>query len=105
MLVDSPESAAELGGLDAEEEGKHMEDIPSPVRFEEGQSDIQKMIARYDSIRRDLENDFEQDHIASGEIVSVEEEEAALARAPVKERTFDLRKAIIYSEILKRKEY
>jgi len=75
------------------------------LSFEEGQSDIQKMIARYEAVRMELEKDGFEDDIAKGEIVSIEAEEAARARANTGERFFNPRKAIIYSEILKRKEY
>jgi len=62
------------------------------------------MIAKYEAIRKELNQEFSEDDIAAGEIVSVEAEEAARSMNE-RERMFDLRKAIIYSEILKRKEY
>lgn len=105
LLVDNPESAAELAGMKMAEESGSVEGIPVEESFEEGQSDIQKLIAKYDSIRRELEQEYGGDDIASGEIVSVENEEAAQAVLPARERIFEPRKAIIYSEILKRKEY
>lgn len=105
MLVDVPESSIELAGMKMAEEGKTGEEIPKEETFEEGQSDIQRMIARYDAIRRELEQEYDADDIASGEIVSLEEEEAAQSRLPARERIFEPRKAIIYSEILKRREY
>jgi hypothetical protein len=73
--------------------------------LEEGQSDIQKMIAKYEAIHRELDREVTQDDIASGEIVSVEAEEAAREVAGRDKIFFNARKAIIYSEILKRKEF
>jgi hypothetical protein len=75
------------------------------TNFEEGQSDIQKMIARYEAIRKELGENENGDDIASGEIVSVEAEESARIKSNENRQFFDLRKAIIYSEILKRREY
>ena len=105
--VDTEKAAAELAGLSsenegpsAEEQGMHVEEIP-----EEGQSDIQKMIAKYNAISKELgEQGFGED-ISASEILSVEAEEEAKAKLAPKERYFKPRKAIIYSEILKRKEY
>lgn len=108
MSVDTEEASEELAGMkfdspDGSVEKQNELDIPS---LEEGQSDIQKMIAKYDAIRRELGDDSISDDIAMGEIVSIEvEEEEARQKAAKKERFFDPRKAIIYSEILKRKEY
>ena len=107
MNVDTAEASAELAGMTAEAEGLEVEkpeksDVES---FEEGQSDIQKMIAKYEAIRKELDQDYIQDDIALGEIVSVEAEEEAKTKAPVTERFFNPRKAIIYAEILKRREY
>jgi hypothetical protein len=104
MLVDSREAASELEGMHTAAEGTSLDTVQAES-FEEGQSDIQKMIARYDAIRKELNQDFtSEDDIAAGEIVSVEAQEAANLRN-IGERMFDLRKAIIYSEILKRKEF
>jgi hypothetical protein len=107
MNVDSPESAAELAGMMVEAEGALVEKIEIPVAadFEEGQSDIQKMIAKYEAINKALSQESIMDDIASSEIVSVEKEESLKAQSGKKEVFFDLRKAIIYSEILKRKEF
>ena len=106
MNVDTEEASAELAGMTAEARGSSEEesrlDVPS---FEEGQSEIQKMIAKYESIRKELDQGYMQEDIASGEIVSVEDEEKAKADKPPSESFFDPKKAIIYSEILKRKEY
>ena len=104
VLVDAQEGAAELEGIRTVSEGTSLDTV-QPESLEEGQSDIQKMIARYEAIRKELSPDDEGiDEIAAGEIVSVEMEEAAKSRN-TRERVFDLRQAIIYSEILKRKEY
>ena len=104
MLVDSGEAASELEGMHTAAEGTSLDTVQAES-FEEGQSDIQKMIARYDAIRHELSQDLNKDDdIAAGEIVSVEAQEAANLRN-MGERMFDLRKAIIYSEILKRKEF
>lgn len=103
MYVDSKESASELEGIHTVAEVSSLDTV-QPESFEEGQSDIQKMIAKYEAIRKELNQDFGEDDIAAGEIVSVEAEEAAKSRNAGK-RMFNLRKAIIYSEILKRKEY
>ncbi len=107
MAVDTEEASAELAGMTVEAEGLAMEkqEKSSVEEFEEGQSDIQKMIARYEAIRKELDQSGLPDDIAAGEIVSVEAEEAARVKADKGERFFDLRKAIIYSEILKRREY
>jgi len=105
MLVDTQEAIAELAGMKMAEEGKSGEGIPVEESFEEGQSDIQKLIAKYDAIRKELEQEYGEDDIASGEIVSVEKAQAAREALPPREPIFVLRKAIIYSEILKRKEY
>ena len=92
MKVDTDKSAVE----------KEVSEVES---FEEGQSDIQKMIAKYEAIRKELEEGGIGDDIASGEIVSVEAEEEARIKKAESRQLFDARKAIIYSEILKRKEY
>jgi hypothetical protein len=107
MKVDSPEGSAELAGMAVEAEGASVEKIEAPVAedFEEGQSDIQKMIAKYEAINKALSQEANQDDIASGEIVSVEAEESLRSQSGKREVFFDLRKAIIYSEILKRKEF
>lgn len=105
--VDTQEASVELAGMAMEAEGFGSEKVPVDEiqSFEEGQSDIQKMIARYDAIRKELSQDEFQDDIAAGEIVSVEAEELARATRKSNEPFFEARKAIIYSEILKRKEY
>jgi hypothetical protein len=107
MKVDTAESAAELEGMTAEAGGflVEQEKIPEVTSFEEGQSDIQKMIAKYEAIRKELDPEGYQDEIAAGEIVSVEEDEKAKAGRQPAERFFNPKKAIIYAEILKRKEY
>jgi hypothetical protein len=107
MAVDTEEASAELAGMTVEAEGLAMEkqEKSSVEEFEEGQSDIQKMIAKYEAIRKELDQSGLPDDIAAGEIMSVEAEEAARVKADKGERFFDLRKAIIYSEILKRREY
>jgi hypothetical protein len=107
MNVDTEEGSVELAGMNVDTpEGSSETLVKSDVEsFEEGQSDIQKMIAKYEAIRRELDPDGIGDDIAMGEIVSVEAEEAARVKAGKGERFFDPRKAIIYSEILKRKEY
>jgi hypothetical protein len=107
MAVDTEEASAELAGMTVEAEGLAIEkqEKSSVEEFEEGQSDIQKMIAKYEAIRKELDQSGLPDDIAAGEIMSVEAEEAARVKADKGERFFDLRKAIIYSEILKRREY
>jgi hypothetical protein len=105
LMVDTQEASLELEGMKAEAEGFAQEtSLPTPT-FEEGQSDIQKMIAKYDAIREEFENEYDRDDIASGEIVSVEAEALARLKSLPDEPVFVLRKAIIYSEILKRKEF
>jgi hypothetical protein len=91
MSIDSSVSAVE----------KPLSDIET---FEEGQSDIQKMIAKYDALRKQLDSEGIGDDIASGEIVSVEAEEEARQKRVEGREFFNARKAIIYSEILKRRE-
>jgi hypothetical protein len=107
MAVDTEEASIELAGmnLDNPESELEKQGVADVAPFEEGQSDIQKMIAKYEAIRKELNQDGIQDDIAMGEIVSVEAEENAKANAGAVERYFIPRKAIIYSEILKRKEY
>jgi|GEM_PF-2309334 hypothetical protein len=110
MKAESEAASVELAGLKMEEEGlsyekEAREAVPEADSFEEGQSDIQKMIAKYEAIHRELDKDLIQDEIASGEIVSVETEELARARIARNRHFFDPRLAIIYSEILKRREY
>jgi len=106
MKVDTEEASAELAGMTAEtSEAVEKESPLDAPTSEEGQSDIQKMIAKYESIRKNLDQEGMQDDIASGEILSVEDEEKARKGRLPEERFFNLRKAIIYSEILKRKEY
>jgi hypothetical protein len=107
MQVDSREASEELAGLKMSAESKPVDTPVSDVEtFEEGQSDIQKMIARYDAIRKELQYDGSLgEDISSSEIVSVEAEEEARAIKYKNKEFFDGRKAIIYSEILKRREY
>jgi hypothetical protein len=105
LLVDTQEATAELAGMKMAEEAKAGEGIPVEESFEEGQSDIQKLIAKYDAIRKELADEYGEDDIASGEIVSEEKARAAQDALPPREPIFEPRKAIIYSEILKRKEY
>ncbi len=107
MAVDTEEASAELAGMKVDTPESSVEKlVESDVEsFEEGQSDIQKMIAKYEAIRKELDQNGIQDDIAMGEIVSVEAEDAAKAMAVKDKHFFDPRKAIIYSEILKRKEY
>jgi hypothetical protein len=107
MKVDSQEGSAELAGMTVEAEGASAEklEIPSEEDFEEGQSDIQKMIAKYEAINKALNQEGNRDDIAAGEIVSVEAAESLRAQSDKGIVFFDARKAIIYSEILKRKEF
>ena len=107
MNVETEAASAELAGMTLESEGGAVEKEAAldTAPAEEGLSDIQKMIARYEAIHRELDHDTIQDDIAAGEIVSVEAEEEARAAMVKAERFFDPRKAIIYSEILKRREY
>jgi hypothetical protein len=105
MEVDSQEAAQELAGMSLDSTTSAVEKPLSDVEsFEEGQSDIQKMIARYDALRKELDGDSLGEDIASGEIVSVEAEEEARQKRVSSREFFDARKAIIYSEILKRRE-
>jgi hypothetical protein len=107
MNVDTAGASSELGGMSVEDEGKTMkENITSvPDLYEEGQSDIQKMIAKYNAISKQLGEEGFGESISSGEIVSAEAEEDIRARKQEMSQFFDARQAIIYSEILKRKEY
>ena len=107
MIVDSQVSSVELAGYNVDTYKSTIDNQVSEVEsFEEGQSDIQKMIAKYEATRKEMEDDPGLgDDIASGEIVSVEAEEAAKMKRLSQVEFFDARKAIIYSEILKRKEY
>ena len=107
MNVDNREAAAEMAGMDLdriENASSESIDTVTPESFEEGQSDIQKMIAKYEAVRKELDLSDEDD-IAKGEIVSVEAAEAADKAMRSEARFFEPRKAIIYSEILKRREF
>jgi hypothetical protein len=106
MNVDTEEASAELAGMDMEKPVPEAEsiDVVPEKSFEEGQSDIQKMLAKYEAIRKELD-ESDEDDIAKGEIMSVENEEKARLKRASEEKYFNPRKAIIYSEILKRKEY
>jgi hypothetical protein len=107
MSVDTEQGSYELAGMNVDNNKSTIDTLESVTEqsFEEGQSDIQKMIAKYDALRKELDQTGMEDDIASGEIVSVEAEEAAKAKRDEKRDFFDPRKAIIYSEILKRREY
>jgi len=106
MTVDSWEAAQELAGMEVDSTSSAVEKQVSDIEtFEEGQSDIQKMIAKYESLRKQLDADGNTDDIASGEIVSVEAEEEARQKRVLEREFFNARKAIIYSEILKKREY
>lgn len=105
--VDTKEAAFELEGMSLSNKESTL-DVPNKSDievFEEGQSDIQKMIAKYDALRKELDPSESDNDIASGEIVSVEAAEEAEAKRKANREFFDPRKAIIYSEILKRREY
>jgi hypothetical protein len=104
MAVDTEEASIELSDLDNAQSSVEKQ-ISEVETFEEGQSDIQKMIAKYEALRKDIEDDSMNDDIAKSEIVSVEAEEAAREKRNLSRDPFNLRKAIIYSEILKRREY
>ncbi len=106
MNVDTKEAAAEMAGMSmdrVEPEAESIDTVPAES-FEEGQSDIQKMIAKYEAVRKKLDLN-EDDDIAKGEIVGVEAAEASRRALGDEARFFDPRKAIIYSEILKRREF
>jgi len=106
MDVDTEVASNELSGMKVDTTISSVEKPISDVEsFEEGQSDIQKMIAKYEAIRKELEDNDMGDDIARGEIVSVEAEEAAREKRAEQKVFFEARKAIIYSEILKRREY
>lgn len=104
--VDTKEAAYELEGMTLANKESLLDTNKSDVEvFEEGQSDIQKMIAKYESLRKELDPSDSENDIASSEIVSVEAAEEAEAKRKANREFFDPRKAIIYSEILKRREY
>ena len=103
--LDSQEAAQELAGMSMDSSVSAVEKPLSDIEtFEEGQSDIQKMIAKYYALRKQLDSEGIGDDIASGEIVSVEAEEEARKKSLENREFFNARKAIIYSEILKRRE-
>jgi hypothetical protein len=105
MNVDSEEASQEMAGMSIDRTVSSVEEPVSEVEtFEEGQSDIQKMIAKYNALRTEMDDALGED-IASSEIVSIEAEEEARQKRISSTEFFDIRKAIIYSEILKRKEY
>jgi hypothetical protein len=104
--LDSEVSSAELAGMGVETvEITQKEPVSEVETFEEGQSDIQKMIAKYEALQKQFDQEAIGDNIAQGEIVSVEAEAKAKAGMMEADRFFDPRKAIIYAEILKRREY
>lgn len=105
--MEAEAAAAALAGyqVEAPEEILDKPPVVDAATFEEGQSDVQKLIAKYEATRKAFEQNSDDDDIAAGEILSVEATEANLAKAAKKEPFFDARKAIIYSEILKRKEF
>ena len=105
MLVDAREAAAEMDGLRMAENTTPLDTVPETQSFEEGQSDIQKMVARYEALNRQYNQEVEEESISAGEIVSHEEALIREAQTAERKRFFNPRKAIIYSEILKRKEY
>jgi hypothetical protein len=107
MMIDTQEASLEKSGMEMEANADLLEKegIQGRDDLEEGQSDIQKMIAKYEAIRSELDADQYNDSIASEEIRSVEEKENARSGSEGYEKLFDPKKAIIYSEILKRKEY
>jgi len=106
LNVDTAESSAELAGMSLEAEGILEKDVVSEVEtFEEGQSDIQKLIAKYEAMQKEADQDAIGDKIAHGEIVSADSETGVRTGMIEDERFFDPRKAIIYAEILKRREY
>ncbi|MBN1414797.1 MAG: hypothetical protein JW973_06830 [Bacteroidales bacterium] len=107
MNVEAEAAAAELAGYQTETSDDILDKPPvvDTATFEEGQSDIQKLLAKYESNRKAMEGYQDDDDIAAGEILSVEATEANRLKAAKKEPFFDARKAIIYSEILKRKEF
>jgi hypothetical protein len=78
MMIDTEEAALEMSGMgmEAEPDILEKERIQSGNDLEEGQSDIQKMIAKYEAIRSELDADHYDDSIASGEIRSVEEKDS-----------------------------
>jgi hypothetical protein len=105
-VLDSQEASEELAGMKIDSTTSAIEKPVSEIEtFEEGQSDIQKMIAKYDALRKQMEEDGMGEEIASGEIVSVEAEEAARIKQLEGREFFNARKAIIYSEILIRREF
>jgi hypothetical protein len=104
LLVDTQEATTELAGMKMAEEATSVDDIPVAETFEEGQSDIQKLIAKYNAIQKELDQEFDDNDIASGEIISAEKEKERQDLASAGQRFFEPRKAIIYSEILKRRE-
>jgi hypothetical protein len=102
-------ASAELAGMNAEEEGVLYEKDAAEVKpemqsFAEGQSAIPDL-SLYEETIAEEKYDYMEDDIASGEIVSVEAEELSRRISASQSVPFNLRKAIIYSEILKRKEF
>jgi hypothetical protein len=72
---------------------------------EEGQPALRQSIGFYQEMHPDLEAESIKDDIALEEITSVEISEAREKEKKEMAGFFDARKAIIYSEILKRKEF
>jgi hypothetical protein len=105
MLVDTREAAAEMDGLRMTETAKPLDTVPEPASLEEGQSDLRKLAARYEALNRQYNQEVEEESISADEIVSHEETLKREAQIAERKRFFNPRKAIIYSEILKRKEY
>jgi len=105
MEFDTAESTLEWSGsgdaVSAKAEPTELIDQPTG----EGVSEIQKMIDRFNRLKAENPNLEYGDDISEGEIVSEETlEERRLAEIADLDY-FNARKAIIYSEILKRKEF
>ncbi len=72
---------------------------------QEGQSDIQKMIAGYAAIQRKLDPDNAMGDIITGDITTTSGDAGVSMQQAERKFIFNLKDAIIFSEILKRREF
>lgn len=80
-------------------------DVVYEKSSEAEKTDVQKWIEKYNLLQQEMEEDYGKDEISKGEIVSEQAVSEAASSSAEEEPFLDIRKAIIYSEILKRKEF
>lgn len=80
-------------------------DVVDEITPEAEKTDVQKWIEKYNMLQQEMEGDDSINEITKDEIVSEEIASEAASKLSEGEPFLDMRKAIIYSEILKRKEF